>query len=181
MSKHHLHPALAALYAQHPRQAPQLNAAYELGLGDLKSVLDTAARPKPHHGQPGATCINEMPTRFVHVLNTAVLARCLDLVLPHYYEGVSKDERRITGGFQQHLRNFLHNAYQALTQRGVFRATEGKSALQASQGYAEEMADLAYECLHELNNNTDPRAPHAAMRMYNELNMVEAMPDTATA
>ena len=39
------------------------------------------------------------------------------------------------------------------------------------------MGYLLVESLSELNNAADPREPWAAMRMYNELNMVGAVPE----
>jgi hypothetical protein len=175
-------PELQELLAQHPGQDAAVLAAYELGMGNLREVLGGLEKPRlpgSLDGRPPYTCINAMPRPVVAVLNTTIVARVLEICLPHSLEGMNRDERRMLGLVVPHLQAFLNRSYAALEERGLLRPKDGLTTLGATKRFIEEMADLHYECLHELNNNADPRQPFAAMHMFNELNMVSAAPAEA--
>lgn len=170
-------PQLETLLARFPKNRQHdVKLAYELGLGDLEAAL--AKKPQlTHHGYQKPGRINDFPAPFVHLLNTIIKARGVDICFDFALEALSKDERRLVKDFKPHLHRFLHNMLTALTSRNLVKPQNGESPLTAAKQYSYEMADLDYECLHELNNNADPREPLAAMRVFNALGLIAADDD----
>jgi hypothetical protein len=176
-------PELQQLLDKHPGQDEVALAAYELGMGNLREVLagfGTLRKPGQQHGGP-ATCINDLPGPLVRILNVAVAAQHLKLWLPFglQREYFTNDEMRGLRFLEAHLDTFLRNVTDALASRKLFRSNKGGSDTDATKAYITEMGDVLTLALDELNAAPDPREPLAAMKMLNELNMVQAAPAEA--